>query len=293
MTMNRSMRASASAGADESRPATAARRTAACASIIGGVALALGVLSLLAGCDTQGSGSVAASARQEGDAGAVQASGAAAQVAAAHAPQAPASSSSSTIAQTGQVVGSGNPGTDVRVVAAFDRLVVSGAIEVVVVVGSPQSVTVTADDNIIPLIVTEVRDGQLVLEHTSGYRTMQRPFVAIVVPGLTSIEARDATQVMVSDLQGETVRIMGSSAATVTVAGTADHVMIDAADAAAVHLDELVARAVSVQGSGAARIAVFPLESLTGDLTSAASVVYRGSPAVSVTTSAAATVSQR
>src|SRR6266850_6997556 len=64
--------------------------------------------------------------------------------------------------------GSGVPQTESRVVSDFHRIEVNGGCDVTLTVGSAASLTATADDNLLASLVTEVRDGALVVEMKSG-----------------------------------------------------------------------------------------------------------------------------
>ena len=62
-----------------------------------------------------------------------------------------------------QVVGSGVVATEDREVAAFHALAVSGAADVIITPGDAPALTIEAEDNLLPLIRSDVEDGKLVL----------------------------------------------------------------------------------------------------------------------------------
>src|SRR5688500_9858117 len=59
--------------------------------------------------------------------------------------------------------GSGVAKTETRDVAEFTRIEATGSPNVTVTIGDKQSLTIEADDNILPLLTTEVKDGKLVI----------------------------------------------------------------------------------------------------------------------------------
>src|SRR5712691_5835883 len=65
-----------------------------------------------------------------------------------------------------QARGSGVVSTERRSVPAFSAIQVENGIQVVATVGEPTSVSVSADDNLLPLVRTGVVDGTLHLETT-------------------------------------------------------------------------------------------------------------------------------
>lgn len=123
------------------------------------------------------------------------------------------------VACTG-VKGSGIEATKTRSVPAFAGVRAGNTVEVSVTVGGPQTVTVVADDNLVPLVRTRVRDGMLVIDATSNYRpTVHRPRVAITMPALGTIEASGSAAVDATGVTGAELRVGTSGGAQRTALG--------------------------------------------------------------------------
>lgn len=86
------------------------------------------------------------------------------------------------------VTGSGNIETAKRDVADFDRLEVSGVFDVEVTRGDAYSVEVTADDNILPLIRTEVDDRTLSIFADAKISKSSKLRVVITAPNIEYAE---------------------------------------------------------------------------------------------------------
>ena len=84
------------------------------------------------------------------------------------------------------IVGSGVAKREARDVGPFSGVDVSATLEASVTIGAETSVTIEGDDNLVPLIKTEVRDGRLVANYEPGhsFRTKQSPRLTIVTPKL-------------------------------------------------------------------------------------------------------------
>ncbi len=80
------------------------------------------------------------------------------------------------------VDGSGRIITEDRLVADFDKILVEGSANVILRQGDDQSVEIEADDNIIPIISTNVRGGELRIENEQRYRTNHGVNVYITIP---------------------------------------------------------------------------------------------------------------
>jgi hypothetical protein len=192
-----------------------------------------------------------------------------------------------------RVDGNGRSATEQRDVPTFTRLDVGGAIEATVTIGSPQSVSVTADSNVLPVITTEVRGGTLVVKSEKRYDSETPVRVEITVAGLTDIEASGASTVEVSGVQGSRLALDASGASTIRASGRADTLDAEASGASRLRLADLAVRDADVDASGASSIELQVSGTLSGEASGASSVRYSGSPSVTVDTSGASSVRSR
>jgi hypothetical protein len=86
------------------------------------------------------------------------------------------------------VHGSGVELAEDRELEAFHQIDLGCASDVDVSIGEFQSVTVTGDDNIVPLIRTEVSDGRMLIDCDKRFRTKLGLKVRLVVAKLDSIK---------------------------------------------------------------------------------------------------------
>jgi hypothetical protein len=104
--------------------------------------------------------------------------------------------------------GSGVSTTQVRHVSAFDGVDLAGANNVVIRVGTEQSVSVTGDDNLVDRITTEVHNGTLVIgNEPGGFSTKSPMSVDITVPSLTSLRLSGAGNIVASGLDTEALSV--------------------------------------------------------------------------------------
>ena len=83
------------------------------------------------------------------------------------------------------VHGSGVGAVQTRILPSFTSLDLTGSSTVNVHVGRPQSVVVHADDNLIELVKTDVRDGQLVIAENGHFSSTRSLVVEVTVPRLS------------------------------------------------------------------------------------------------------------
>ena len=190
------------------------------------------------------------------------------------------------------VVGSGTAETEVRPAAAFTAVDASRAVQVVIEPGETDGLTVTADDNLLPLLVAEVRGDVLVVRFTENVSPQIPVRVEASAKTLSKITASSAASVTASDLETDTLAVDLSSASHASLSGFAGSLTATLSSAAVLDAEGLAAGAVSVDASSAAKATVTAAESLTVDAGSAASVRYAVSagvtPAVDLSSGASA-----
>ena len=178
------------------------------------------------------------------------------------------------------VKGSGISVEEVRDLAPFDQIEVGAAIHAQVTVGKEQAVTVSADDNIGPLLQTTVSNRRL----TVGYApdTSIEPAspvrVESAVPGLRFVGASGAATVEVVGLAARDLEVEASGASNMTLAGGADALDVTASGASRLLASDLLARSARIEASGASRVDVDVTGSLSVSASGASSVCYRRDP---------------
>jgi Putative auto-transporter adhesin, head GIN domain len=193
----------------------------------------------------------------------------------------------------GSVSGSGVRKTEKRELASFNAIHTTGAFDVEVVTQKPASFEIEADDNILPLIQTEVRDSTLYLMPTSRYNSRQGVVVRVTLPDLSKLEATGAGNFRVAGLKNDNFEIHTTGAATVTAAGETKNVEIHTTGAGVVDTHKLRAVKADVRSTGAAKVDVYASEQLDVSASGVGAVTYSGDPKVNKHTSGAASVSKR
>ncbi len=173
----------------------------------------------------------------------------------------------------------------------FQRLSVGGGLAVVASTGSPASVTLSAQPNLLPLVTTEVRDGQLIVNVSPPGFSATRPVtLTVVAPELRSITLSGGTTGAL-ELVGMDLAIDLSGGAVLQATGRAESLAVTASGGARAKLGELAATSASVDLSGGAEAELDVTDSVDGTASGGATVRLTRQPAsVDVTTSSGATV---
>lgn len=156
------------------------------------------------------------------------------------------------------VQGAGGVETELRPVAPFDRVRSSLMADVVVRVGHSVRVQVEAQTNLLEHIVTEVRDGELVLEMQTGSYTSVRPMrVEVDLPNLTALHLSGHGDVDVAGVDTVYFRLHHSGMGDVEIQGTARTLDLDLSGHGNVRIDGVSADDLTLRhtGMGDVRIA--------------------------------------
>ena len=191
--------------------------------------------------------------------------------------------------------------------ADFDRLRLSGVGKLILEQGKSVSLTVEAEDNILPYIRTVVGDGVLTLSIENGdadairptkpilYRLTLDDVEGIEITGAGSVQARDihlevldlivggSGRVEMASLTADRLTVTVSGAGSVKVSGAVTAQDVSLSGAGAYHAPGLKSReaAVTIQGAGDA--SVWAEDDLRIVISGAGDVRYRGAPSVSQT----------
>jgi hypothetical protein len=179
-----------------------------------------------------------------------------------------------------RVVGSGTIETETRDVEGFDEIAILTSGEVTVDVTGTQSLSVTTDDNILPLVTTESRDGTLTVgsrENTS-YSPTDEVAYAVTATTFSGVTIRGSANVTVTGIDTDTFSVTVAGSGNVDLAGSADSLDISIPGSGRIDAEDLTVRSadISINGSGSA--AVNTSDELDVTINGSGSVTYLGSP---------------
>lgn len=192
------------------------------------------------------------------------------------------------------VRGSGNVQTEERQVRDFSAISLDGFGKLIVEQTGAESLSITADDNILPLITSEVRDGTLYL----GFRERQLNTVneltfRVTVNDLEAIDLSGAGSIEATNIETNQLRITSSGAGDVNVSGTADEQEVRLSGAGNYNGENLVSKDATVEVSGVGNATVQVSDSLAAEVSGVGSVTYIGDPQVKQEISGAGSVNKR
>ncbi|MDQ2938639.1 MAG: DUF2807 domain-containing protein, partial [Acidobacteriota bacterium] len=158
-----------------------------------------------------------------------------------------------------------------------------GAFDIEVVCQKPQSLDIQGDDNILPLISTEVSNNELRIRSLRPYSVSEPITVKIAVPNLEGLSVSGAGTLEISGLQNEKLEIDANGAPTIRVSGETKVVDIDTNGAGTIDTHKLRATRAVVDSKGVSRVEVYAAEQLDVTVAGPSHVIYQGNPVVKQT----------
>jgi hypothetical protein len=199
---------------------------------------------------------------------------------------------------------SGNVVTQTRDVSDFLTVKIDYPAQVFISQGDTESVKIEAEDNVMPNLQTEVRNGQLRIyykveegKHINPKKTVK---ITIVVKDLKDVEFNSAGELTIAGLKTDSldvslsgagnlkldnILIMNlsvglSGAGSMTASGTADNLDLSISGFGSFDGKELYGKTANVTLSGAGSATVWVDRELTAEVSGAGSVNYYGSASV-------------
>ncbi len=217
----------------------------------------------------------------------------------------------------GAVAGSGVVETESRQVSEFDSIVVQYPAKIIIQQGESESITIQADDNLLPQLETQVRDGTLYFESSEnnwGERvsSTEPVLVTITVVELGQVQIPAAGTILIDSLKTDSLEISISGAGDVTLQyldagslvfglsgagsvdaeGVVDTLQLRISGLGSFNGGDLRSQDAEVRISGAGSATVWVEDELDANISGAGSIDYYGSPEVSKRISGVGSVSK-
>jgi len=181
------------------------------------------------------------------------------------------------------IKGSGKRQTEKRQVASFTTISTEGAFDIEVVCQKELGVEVEADDNILPIVSSEVSGSVLHLRPLKNYSVEDAPKFRITVPNLEALSAKGAGTIKITGVNNEKIQISSDGAPTISGSGTTKMVGIDTNGAAKIDTHNLRATHAVVDSKGVSKVDLGVADQLDVNVSGPSRVTYKGDPVINKT----------
>lgn len=178
------------------------------------------------------------------------------------------------------VQGSGKAKTEDRKMGKFTHIAVKGATDCDVTVGKTQKVEITADDNLLSLVTTEVVGETLVITTKGSTSTQLGIKARITVPELNGLDIAGSGDSAIRGIKSKTFFVSISGSGDVKASGGADNISTSIAGSGNIDLSGLKAKVGDVSITGSGDVKVSASEKLNATIAGSGNVTYYGNPKV-------------
>lgn len=158
------------------------------------------------------------------------------------------------------VIGSGNIVSKDFDVSGFDHVRLEGSADVYIEQGSTESLSIEADDNIIPVLDVSVRNNELVLSIKEGYSVNPSRSITyhLTVQDISDLSLIGSGNFYVGPIESNELSVSVPGSGDIIIDElTADSISIDLAGSGSITLEDISVKTVdtSVKGSGDIKLA--------------------------------------
>jgi hypothetical protein len=174
--------------------------------------------------------------------------------------------------------GSGVPATQIREVEPFQGVSLSGSGSVDISVGTPQSVSVKFDDNLIEDVVTRVDSGVLKIHVEDSYSSSVGLQIKVVTESLDKIRVSGAGAVTAKDIESGNLSAHISGVGKISLTGEADTLAVKISGAGKLDAEDLKTKTAGVSISGVGKANIHSTQSVNAAISGAGKVNIYGNP---------------
>lgn len=179
------------------------------------------------------------------------------------------------------ISGSGVPTTENRDLNAFVAVSVEGIADVNIVQGNTQSVKITADDNIIDLVKTEIKDGTLEIYLSSGHNYKNIDVsLEIMAKGLNGVANKGTGTMKVDNVDSPEFYLNNSGSGDISLSGASNGLRIENEGSGRISGFTFLADTCSIETIGSGDVEISCKDELDVQIDGSAKVFYKGNPLI-------------
>jgi len=182
----------------------------------------------------------------------------------------------------GATRGEGAVTSESRPTEDFSKIESEGGFHISVTIGPASSLEVSAQSNLLPLIVTEVVEGTLRISSSKSFTSTERIDVTVTTAQLRRIQLGGGSRGDVNGVAAEAFDVQLSGGSVLNANGTANAVVLGVSGGSVGELQGLTAETVTLDLSGGSRVEVRATVRVDGSASGGSRVSLFGGADVSV-----------
>jgi hypothetical protein len=176
------------------------------------------------------------------------------------------------------VAGSGTMATEKRDVPAFTAVDAAIVGNVNITCQASQEVSLTGDDNILPLIETEVKDGTLYIKPKEVYQAKNSLTINISAPDVQKLVFTGVGNAKLTNVKNEKIVIELTGTGNVEAEGETKDAELRLMGVGEFNAQQLHAENVTVNSTGSGNISAYATKQIDGKLDGVGDLNYYGNP---------------
>lgn len=174
------------------------------------------------------------------------------------------------------VRGNGMVVTEERSIEDYNSIEVHGAIQLEVSSSADPSLSITGEENLLPVIETICKDGKLVISSTEPYKSTKPIIVKTACSKLIRYQGNGATEGKVTEVESDSLEIELSGASSFVVQkGKVNTLKVNVSGASNVNTGNLETSNAKLTASGASKVIVNVSDELKAKASGVSSVVNK------------------
>jgi hypothetical protein len=176
------------------------------------------------------------------------------------------------------VRGNGHIKEETRNVMDFEKIDAGGAFSIRVTVGPQTSLKISAEENLLSYIRTNVKGNTLEIDTRKNISPRKEIIITITTPDLRSVDVSGANNVSVEGVKGVDFNVELSGAGSIKLKGEVEKMRAGISGAGNIDAKYLKAQDVHVSVSGAASADVYASKHLDASVSGVGNINYYGNP---------------
>lgn len=180
------------------------------------------------------------------------------------------------------ITGSGLIASEARVVDEFSAVELAGSGDVNIQFGPAASLTIEADDNLLPYITSDVRGDRLVLGTRPGTNLVTANPIRylVTIRELTAVALPGSGTITIDPLQADAVDFSLPGSGTILASGLVNAVEVALPGSGNIDLGDVQAATGEVRLGGSGNVTVWITDRLHAVLSGSGNILYYGHPAL-------------
>jgi hypothetical protein len=177
-----------------------------------------------------------------------------------------------------RIRGNGSVKTETREVAAFEAITCDGAYEVQIDCQQKQALTIETDENLLPLVKTEVHNNTLHIYTKGILFPTERIRVAVSIPNIAEFTSNGSTNGDINNINNSALDINIHGSGKLHMNGKSGRVNISTSGSSKIDATSLISENSDIQINGSGNIQVYATNSIDVQINGSGTVKYKGEP---------------